>query len=148
MSHNPSEQIIKGPLQVSAVLYNRRTVCHRKHNCSMFPTRVGSDIINPFRRSACAGADHRSLRSVSWQVMAWTNERKSRLLETTKINLTATVFQHQNNFDIKNTTPFSFSKRPTENKRIKTFWKNMNVIKMSLEHHILAAKKTNTARNK
>lgn len=36
ISQKPSVQIIKGPLQVSAGLYNRRLACHHKHNYSRF----------------------------------------------------------------------------------------------------------------
>lgn len=36
ISQKPSVQIIKGPLQVSAGLYNRRLACPHKHNYSRF----------------------------------------------------------------------------------------------------------------
>lgn len=105
----------QGPLQVSAVLYNRRTACHHKHNYSMFPTkkeRKKSDVINPFKWSACACANH--ITHLVRNIMGWPGQITIQvpllhLLETINMKMT-TVLRLQSDIDKKkqNTMPSIF----------------------------------------
>lgn len=89
----------QGPLQVSAVLYNRRTACHHKHNCSKFPTSKerNSDIINP-KWSACACANH--ITYLRCHNMGWPRQTR---LQVLLLHLLKTA--HMKNYSDKNARP-------------------------------------------
>lgn len=66
----------RGPLQVSAVLYNRRTACHQKHNYSRFPTNKKTEQWHYKPKwSACAYANN--ITYLMCHNMGWPAQKKS-----------------------------------------------------------------------
>lgn len=139
MSHDPSVQIIKvhcrclqfyiteGQLAIiSTIIPCFQPKIERKK-------RENSDVINPFKWSACACANH--ITHLVRNIMGWPGQIRIQvpllhLLETTNMKMT-TVLRLQSDIDKKKTPCHPFSKMTIRNKQMELIWKKVDITEVS-----------------